>query len=91
MLKTVQLYSPWIARSFTICMNISSGKNCWNVVGTFCGGKVQVTAAQKRGGCVNCSFYKDRERWVGNVSTAAHAISLDTAEGGFLGSAEGNG
>jgi methyl-accepting chemotaxis protein len=44
-----------------------SGKNCWNIVGTFCGGKVQGTAAQKRGGCVNCNFYKDRKRRVGNV------------------------
>ena len=60
-----------------------SGKSCWKVVGTFCGGKVQGSAAQKRGGCLNCNFYKDRKRRTGNVPAAAHAIPLDTGINGF--------
>ena len=34
------------------------GKECWAVAGTFCGGKVQGTSADKRGGCLMCEFYK---------------------------------
>ena len=45
-----------------------SGKDCWNVAGTFCGGKVQGAAAQKRGGCLNCDFYKDRKKQPSRVS-----------------------
>ncbi len=35
-----------------------NGRNCWNVAGTFCGGEVQGNAADKRGGCLTCEFYK---------------------------------
>jgi len=60
-----------------------SGKHCWNVAGTFCGGNIQGDAAKKRGGCLNCNFYKDRKRQAGNVSAAAHAIPLETGFGGL--------
>ncbi|WP_169853086.1 methyl-accepting chemotaxis protein [Anaerohalosphaera lusitana] len=34
------------------------GHECWNVAGTFCGGKVQGSQAQKLMSCVECGFYK---------------------------------
>ena len=35
----------------------NAGRICWAVAGTFCGGKVQGTAAQKRCSCMSCDFY----------------------------------
>ena len=34
------------------------GKDCWKIAGTFCGGKVQGTFAQKKGSCMACDWYK---------------------------------
>ncbi|MDA8172354.1 MAG: hypothetical protein M0Z48_11080 [Nitrospiraceae bacterium] len=34
-----------------------NGRSCWLVAGTFCGGKVQGTSAQKLGNCSGCNFY----------------------------------
>ncbi|MCZ7382380.1 MAG: hypothetical protein O8C64_12525 [Candidatus Methanoperedens sp.] len=34
------------------------GRDCWTVAGTFCGGKVQGTDAQKHGTCMVCDWYK---------------------------------
>jgi hypothetical protein len=36
----------------------NGGRICWAIVGTFCGGKVQGTAAEKRCSCVSCEFYR---------------------------------
>jgi hypothetical protein len=42
--------------------SINCGKNagrfCWAVAGTFCGGKVQGTFADKRESCLSCGFFK---------------------------------
>jgi len=35
----------------------NSGRACWVVAGTFCGGKVQGTFGQKYGNCKTCDFY----------------------------------
>ena len=34
------------------------GRDCWMAAGTFCGGKVQGTFAEKRGTCMTCDWYK---------------------------------
>ncbi len=34
-----------------------SGRYCWKVAGTLCGGKVQGTFADKLMDCVTCEFY----------------------------------
>lgn len=34
------------------------GRICWALTGTFCGGKVQGTFAEKLGNCIVCEFYK---------------------------------
>ena len=42
--------------------SLNTGKNggrvCWAVTGTFCGGKVQGTFAEKRLSCMTCEFYR---------------------------------
>lgn len=35
----------------------NGGRICWAVTGTFCGGKVQGTFAQKQISCMTCEFY----------------------------------
>ncbi len=37
---------------------INGGRFCWAVSGTFCGGVVQGTYAQKKVSCLTCDFYK---------------------------------
>ncbi|RMF94420.1 MAG: hypothetical protein D6736_00085 [Nitrospinota bacterium] len=50
------------AASDTSAHGLNGGKNggriCWAVTGTFCGGQVQGTFAQKRLSCMNCEFFK---------------------------------
>ena len=33
------------------------GRICWVVTGTFCGGEVQGTSAQKQASCMSCEFF----------------------------------
>ena len=35
----------------------NSGRTCWIIAGTFCGGSVQGTYASKFGSCEKCDFY----------------------------------
>lgn len=37
---------------------VKGGRICWAVAGTFCGGKVQGTFAQKEVICMACEFFK---------------------------------
>jgi len=36
----------------------NAGRSCWIIAGTFCGGKVQGSFADKQGNCENCQFFK---------------------------------
>ncbi len=36
----------------------NAGEACWIVAGTFCGGEVQGTFAEKEHNCMRCDFYK---------------------------------
>lgn len=36
----------------------NSGRTCWVVAGTYCGGKVQGTFGQKYSNCKLCDFYR---------------------------------
>jgi len=38
------------------------GHLCWQVAGTFCGGDVQGSMAQKLGNCMQCEFYQNENR-----------------------------
>lgn len=54
-----------------------NGKNCWKVAGTFCGGKVQGTMAQKLMSCIECNHYKDTQGFLKNKSNSSEqAIPL---------------
>ena len=55
----------------TINSGICGGRFCWAVAGTFCGGEVQGSFAQKRDFCFNCDFYKlvHEEEGTANLST----------------------
>ncbi len=50
------------AATDTGCDTLNDGKNagriCWALAGTFCGGKVQGSFAQKQVSCMSCEFYK---------------------------------
>jgi hypothetical protein len=39
----------------------NGGRICWVVAGTFCGGKVQGTSAEKEMSCMTCDFFKTVE------------------------------
>lgn len=36
----------------------NGGRICWVIAGSFCGGKVQGTFAEKQPVCMSCDFYK---------------------------------
>lgn len=44
------------------------GRICWAVAGTFCGGRVQGSFAQKRLSCMDCEFYTLVESEEGNAN-----------------------
>lgn len=44
----------------------SRGRICWAVTGTFCGGEIQGTFAQKEISCLDCPFFKFVEGEEGN-------------------------
>jgi hypothetical protein len=50
----------------------NSGRGCWMVAGTHCGGEVQGTFAQKIKNCMDCDFYNAvREEERGNFKMSA--------------------
>jgi len=51
---------PATTESFATGMNggKNGGRICWAVTGTFCGGKVQGSFAQKQVSCMTCDFFK---------------------------------
>jgi len=64
------------AATATLCDGVNGGKNggrfCWQVAGTFCGGEVQGSFADKVLDCLQCDFYLavEREEGAGFVTTA---------------------
>ncbi len=56
------------------------GRFCWAVAGTFCGGKIQGTFAEKRDSCIECSFYlqvRDAEGEANQRTKFLRFVSLD--------------
>lgn len=59
----------------------NAGRTCWLVAGTFCGGRIQGSFAEKQGSCKNCTFYKqihaeegatDLTMWSKNIFARTH-------------------
>lgn len=48
-----------------------AGRFCWAVAGTFCGGSIQGTFAEKRDSCLSCDFFKrvQEEEGTANLRT----------------------
>lgn len=50
------------AATDSACNGLNGGKNggrfCWAIAGTFCGGKVQGSFAQKQASCLSCDVFK---------------------------------
>ncbi len=48
------------AEEFGVCpaFTMEAGQACWLVAGTFCGGEIQGTFADKEKNCMQCEFYK---------------------------------
>lgn len=64
----------------------NAGRICWAVAGTFCGGEVQGTFADKRESCVSCDFFKEvqSEEGVSNVDTKFLRFLSEDARAPFL-------
>jgi hypothetical protein len=45
----------------------NGGRICWAVAGTFCGGKVQGTFAEKQISCMICEFFKKTKEEEGSA------------------------
>jgi len=56
------------------------GRFCWAVAGTFCGGEVQGTFAEKRDSCLDCDFYNRvrAEEGTANLRTKFLRFVFDT-------------
>ncbi len=69
---------------------INTGKNagrfCWAVAGTFCGGKVQGTFADKRESCLSCGFFNKvrAEEGTANLRTKFLRFISEDADGPIL-------
>jgi len=56
----------------------NAGRACWVIAGTFCGGKVQGTFAEKERSCLSCEFYKIVRKE--EVSNGAFMMSPELVE-----------
>jgi len=58
-------FGPCPAATDSTCNETNSGKNggriCWAIAGTFRGGKVQGSFAEKQLSCMTCDFFKKVE------------------------------
>ncbi len=53
---------------------VAAGRACWVVAGTFCGGKVQGSFAQKVTNCLQCEFYQAVRSQEGPSYLSAHEL-----------------
>ena len=47
----------------------NAGRYCWKLAGTFCGGKVQGSWAEKIKNCLTCAFFKQVKQEEGSSFT----------------------
>ncbi len=64
----------------------NAGRFCWAVAGTFCGGKVQGTFADKRSSCLSCPFFNKvrAEEGTANLRTKFLRFISEEADGPVL-------
>jgi len=54
----------------------NAGRACWVVAGTFCGGEVQGTYANKSTNCRQCDFYKLVEKEEGELQSSFSMLTM---------------
>lgn len=54
----------------------NAGRACWAVAGTFCGGAIQGTEAQKKHNCWMCNFFKQVKNEEGAAEMGFSATRL---------------
>ncbi len=54
----------------------NGGRICWAVGGTFCGGKVQGTFAEKRKSCIHCEFYRQVRKEQGKSGSQSRFLKF---------------
>lgn len=60
---------------------INGGRFCWAVAGTFCGGEVQGSFAEKRESCTACRFFKQVRAEEGTVNLETKFLSFISRNG----------
>jgi tRNA A-37 threonylcarbamoyl transferase component Bud32 len=60
---------------------VSGGRICWAVAGTFCGGRVQGTFAEKRNSCMSCDFYQHVQTEEGTADLRTKFLKFITSNG----------
>jgi serine/threonine protein phosphatase PrpC len=58
---------------------INSGRLCWLVAGSFCGGMVQGTFAEKFVSCKQCKFYQKIHSEKGTTNESVHSLNIFAA------------
>ena len=58
----------------------NSGRACWVIAGSMCGGKVQGTFAQKYGNCVICDFFNNVKQEEGTDFTLSSSLLVKLNE-----------
>jgi len=60
---------------------VNAGRICWAVAGTFCGGEVRGSFAEKRVSCVHCDFFRYVRRQEGSQDLNTKFLSYISREG----------
>ncbi len=60
---------------------VNAGRLCWAVAGTFCGGKIRGSFAEKRGSCLSCDFFKHVRHQEGSENLDTKFLTYITREG----------
>ena len=61
---------------------IAGGRICWAVAGTFCGGTVQGTFAEKRESCMDCDFFRQVREEEGTANLNPKFLSFVSSRDG---------
>jgi len=58
--RVMETCPVFLAKEFDdINGGVNGGRICWKIAGSFCGGKIQGTFAQKLETCLSCDFFRD--------------------------------
>jgi len=61
---------------------VAGGRICWAVAGTFCGGRVQGSFAEKRNSCMDCDFFKQVRTEEGSANFSTKFLNFISSRDG---------